>query len=269
MLSINLDGLENNVKPAMKNTMKYLQRAQDVFYSMTIPSDFSYASTLRGMPGTISNIHSRVSANERWLENAISNFSGAENSNSNLLNDISSLLEGLNFSEALKNISATTSNKEEESDPVGDFLNFLGDAWDTAGQAVIDFGNFLMDTGEMAAETASNIGNNFLSFLSGTWDTACDWGENVVNFFTNDVPAAISTLGGTISDGWSYLCENTILGDAIDLGLGIIASGVNTVFAALKGILSLFESLVDAAGIIQFLTQAPLLLRNRWNFIFI
>ena len=102
----------------------------------------------------------------------------------------------------------------------------------------------------------------FLSFLSGAWDTACDWGENVANFFTNDVPEMFNNAGGAISDGWSYLCENTILGDAIDLGRGIIASGGNTVFAFLKGLLSLGESLMDAATIIQFLTQAPIMLRN-------
>lgn len=245
MLSINLDGLESNVKPAMKNTMKYLQRAQDVFYSMTIPSDFSYASTLRGMPGTISNIHSRVSANERWLENAISNFSVAENSNSNLLNDISGLLDGLNFSEALKNISATTSNKEEESNPVVDFFNFLGDVLDTVGPAVTDFGNFLMNGVEMAAETASNIGNDFLSFLSGAWDTACDWGGNVINFFQNDLPVMIDDAGAAISNVWSYLCENTILGDIIDLGECVFASVINTLGAVFKGVVGLGESLFD------------------------
>lgn len=244
MLSINLDGLEDNVKPAMKNTMKYLQRAQDIFYSMTIPSDFSYASTLRSMPGTISNIHNRVNTNENWIENTISNFSETENNNSNLLNSISSLLDGLNVNEMLNN-TATISTKQEESDPIGDFLNFLSDTWDAAGQAVIDFGNLLMDAGEMATQTASNIGNEFLSFLSGAWDTACDWGENVANFFTNDVPEMFNNAGGAISDGWSYLCENTIVGDIVDFGECVFASAVNTLGGVFKGLAELGESLVD------------------------
>lgn len=249
MLSINLDGLEDNVKPAMKNTMKYLQRAQDIFYSMTIPSDFSYASTLRSMPGTISNIHNRVNTNENWIENTISNFSETENNNSNLLNSISSLLDGLNISEMLNN-TATIRKKQEESDPIGDFLNFLSDTWDAAGQAVIDFGNFLMDAGEVATQTASNIGNDFLSFLSGAWDTACNWGENVANFFTNDVPTAINELGGKISDVWNYLCENTILGDIIDFGECFIASAVNTLGAITKGLSGLVESLFDVVAVL-------------------
>ena len=99
MLSINLDGLEDDVRPLLQKTMTYLKNAQDILYSMAIPSDFSYNSTLRNMPGEVSYVYENVKGEEKWISEVISNFSSAESSNSSLIDSIANLLKDLEISQ--------------------------------------------------------------------------------------------------------------------------------------------------------------------------
>ncbi len=249
MLSINLEGLENYTRPAMLNTMKYLRRAQEIFYSMTIPNDFLYALTLRSMPNKISDINAKVDKSEKWVEEAIKNFSNAENSNNSVFDNAVNVLErfminiekGSSFNKNLLKKESTNENL------IVDFWNFISDWGDSTSEAL---GDWAIDMSEMIGETASSIGDGFISFLSDSWNTAAKMAEDFGSFLINDVPSAMNDLGGLLSDKWNYLCENTILGDVVDFGECIIASSANSLLGAFKGLCELEESLADVAVIL-------------------
>lgn len=244
MLSVNLDGLENDVKPLLQKTMTYLKNAQDILYFMAVPSDFSYNSTLRSMPETVGDIYKVVKNNEKWLSEAISNFSNAENSNSSLLDNIMSLFleltQGNNIEGGLK----------ETSNPVDDLLNFLSSTGDMAIDFFGSLGEFLMDSGEAAMVTASNMGEAFLSLLSDSWNTATGFAEDVSNFFKNDLPVMINDVGTAVFDFLDGLCEVPFVGPVFGFFESTSASIINLFGGVFKGLAGLGESLLDTLVLI-------------------
>ena len=245
MLSINLDGLEDDVRPLLQKTMTYLKNAQDILYSMAIPSDFSYNSTLRNMPGEVSYVYENVKGEEKWISEVISNFSSAESSNSSLIDSIANLLKDLEISQD-NNIEGGV---KENSNPVDDFFNMLSSAGDLAIDFLGNFGDFLMDSGEAAIATASNIGESFLSFLSDSWNTATGFAEDVSNFFKNDLPVMINDAGAAIFSFLDGLCEIPFIGPVFGFIEGATSSVINIFGGAFKGLAGLGESLIDIGAI--------------------
>lgn len=246
MLSINLDGLEDDVRPLLQKTMNYLKNVQDILYSIVIPSDFSYNSTLRNMPGEVSYIYENVKGEEKWISEVISNFSNAESSNSSLIDSIVNLLKELEISQG-NNIEGGV---KENSNPVDDFFNMLSSAGDLSIDFLDNFGDFLMDSGEVAIATASNIGESFLSFLSDGWNTAAGFAEDVSNFFKNDLPVMINDAGAAIFDFLDGLCEIPFIGPAFGFIESATSSVINLFGGAFKGLAGLGESLFDTGVIL-------------------
>ena len=85
---IDVDGLEDKVKPQIKNTRKYLELAKDTIRSMNIPSDFTERAKLMNMPQVISAIDGNISNVQRWLNEATDNFTSAESNNKGLVENL-------------------------------------------------------------------------------------------------------------------------------------------------------------------------------------
>lgn len=107
MLSIDIDGIEGKFKPAINNSIKYLESAQSVVSSIVIPSDFTYRSRLRTLSQNIINIDSRVTNIKNWVNSSISNFNKAERKNNNVFSSITNSysLSGFNTINKFNNIS--------------------------------------------------------------------------------------------------------------------------------------------------------------------
>ena len=88
MLSVDVSGLENNVIPQLKTSKEYLRVIQLLIMAINVPDDFSYGSTIHGMPSKISNIVDNLNNIENWIDKHISDFTNAENSNKNMLEKI-------------------------------------------------------------------------------------------------------------------------------------------------------------------------------------
>lgn len=249
MLSINLDGLENNVKPAMSNTMKYLKNAQDILYAIKVPSDFSYYSKLRNIPNTISDIYNNVNTQEKWLEDCINNFDNAENSNKGLLDNIASLIG--NFSFSIGENSSNTSDSNGSNTVLDDIANTFAEAKEIISNVIEgDFlGDLINDAGELASETASNISDNITSFFESAFSTGAQIVEGIENFFQNDVPNAIIAAGTVLSDTWQSFSEN-VLEPIGNFALSAVASLGNVVISVVKGLASLVEGLFDTIVIL-------------------
>ena len=98
MLSINVSGLKNNVIPQLKTSKEYLGAIQLLIMAIKVPDDFSYGSTIHGMPSKISNIIENLNNIENWIDKHIADFNNAENSNKNLLEKFLNNL-GIDFDE--------------------------------------------------------------------------------------------------------------------------------------------------------------------------
>ena len=192
MLSINLDGLENDVKPSMEKTMRYLQNAQDIISSIAIPSDFSYAGTLRSIPGVILDIYSQVNGSKKWLDECISNFDMAENKNKTLFGNIEDLLSSFNIFETSSQRMEKESSNNIIEDAVSGFFSTANDVLSTflesdlvegimaTGQEIMAstgavvsegweflFENILQPAGNIILGTGASVANVFISAVKG------------------------------------------------------------------------------------------------------
>lgn len=84
-LSLNINGLRNEVIPNIENCKNQLKYAEDILSSISIPTDFSYRSTLLAFPDRVRNAENTATQLNSWTQSVISNFSSAESKSMNQL----------------------------------------------------------------------------------------------------------------------------------------------------------------------------------------
>ena len=85
---IDVDRLEDEVKPQIKNARKYLELGKNSINSINIPNDFSYRTRLRNIPQSILEIDGRVNSIDKWLDRIINNLKNVENKNENVMGNL-------------------------------------------------------------------------------------------------------------------------------------------------------------------------------------
>lgn len=81
MLTFNSEGLNKDVKPAIKNSKASLKSARGTISSITVPSDFAYSAQIRNMSQNISEIESELDSIGTWVDDAVNKLIQAENIN--------------------------------------------------------------------------------------------------------------------------------------------------------------------------------------------
>ena len=88
MLSINLEGLNEEVIPAIKNTKKYLENARYILEKITVPNGFEYEAELRSVNRNIMTIEDEAYTIDKWLEGIIIDFNEAQEKTARMLDNI-------------------------------------------------------------------------------------------------------------------------------------------------------------------------------------
>lgn len=112
---IDVDGLEDKVKPQIKNTRKYLELAKDTIRAMNIPGDFSQRTQLLNMPQIISEIDARIRDVQKWLNDATDNFASAESNNKGLVENLISAIPTSIMSEKKSKANSNTISNEKSN----------------------------------------------------------------------------------------------------------------------------------------------------------
>lgn len=211
MLSIDLDGLEEKVKPAIDDTIRDLEKAQDTISAIKIPEDFQYGGRLKSIPSDIADICSKLEEAKKWLEDCIQKFDNAENSNKNVLSVIGDILL------SIMQIFGTNAQTAELQGEAGNSGGIL----DTVKQVISNVLNFGEDgisnvidvaesTGAKVAEVGEFLYNNV---IEPGWDIATATAASVAN-----------VVGGVLK-GLGQFVESLV--DVVVLG-GTVAATVQT-----------------------------------------
>lgn len=228
MLSIDVDNLNNNTKPAMTDTIKYLDNAKDVFSTMKIPSDFTYAKRLNSISSEISNMRGKINSIKKWTEESIEKFKQVENDNISLIASLGTSASGL----LEKSSNIWESSKEKE---------LLDGAKQTISNVLdFDLGEFVDSAKSVGAEIASDVKSSVSSLI----DTGAKIAGDIGNFFADKIGSGIDFVATKVTDVADFLYNNIIV-PGWDILKTVGASAANIVIGAVKGIGQLVESFVD------------------------
>lgn len=214
---IDVDGLEDKVKPQIKNTRKYLELGKNSINSINIPSDFSYRTRLRNIPQSILNIDARVNNIEKWIDTTINNFTNAETSNKGL---IESLLSVIPTSVMGGDVVATGGNAVSILNS-NDFIDEIKSSVKGAFDYVFS-GEWITDSIDMARKTASKIADKI--------ESAVSWAEDI----GAEIWEGLKATGASIANAVNGLVKG--LGQLIESLLDFIVmlvSGVGSIFTGL------------------------------------
>lgn len=156
MLSVDLEGLEDEVKPKMKATSKKLKSAASLLSGLIIPEDFKYRDKIKNMPDKIFNVEEEVSDTRKWLDTCITGFYNAEESNKsivdkiknftttnaeNFIDDVKTLINKVS-SEIVSNFESLLWNlfnfNQNVLDKASELANFTFNAIDKTGAKIVD-----------------------------------------------------------------------------------------------------------------------------------
>jgi len=93
-MKVDIDGLNDEVKPQLEKAIKKLDEAKNKLTGIDIPDDFYFYSKLSNMPQDISDINENIKNFEKWLDGKISGLGNAESSNKGLIDSILAALFG-------------------------------------------------------------------------------------------------------------------------------------------------------------------------------
>lgn len=241
MLSIDLDGLEDKVKPKLQSTMRYLKNAQNILYSINIPSDFAYNSDLRSMPRTISEINSEVNSNAVWVESVIENFDTAEGNNKGIFDEILQKVEEMCGIEDIfdytqmqinhlikmpgKRIDKYIDMKSEEEEfmltsPASYVEYKMMQKIFGTSYTLKDHKDYMKRRKEEKSDPVGDAWNAITGWVGDRWEDACC----------------------LVSDGWNWLMDETPVGT-------VVATAGNGIIAFYKGVANFGESLIDIGAI--------------------
>lgn len=297
MLTINVDGIEDNFKPAIKNSIKYLESAQSILSSIKIPADFYYSSRIKTLSQDLLNIDDRVIEIKKWVEEKIVSLNNLESNNKNLFNDIwssfgllgintfdgsdivDSLTSGKNAFESFSEIGSMlfTEVKYDLTSAVGtttDYLKMLGEEIieSELGEYILvpiyenvllpAYENIVVPVANEIVKTGATVVVGGTSILSG-----------FLNFFegafkneadSNELSSKVNnwlyedtSIGRAINDK-SYLKYDSETAISIQGGVETGCAAVSNFFVSLgEGIVSFGESLVDALAIAGTAVMTP------------
>ena len=263
MLSIDLDGLEDKVKPKLKSTMRYLKNAQNILYSINIPSDFAYNSVLRSMPRTISEINSEVNSNAVWVESVIENFDTVEGNNKGIFDEILQKAEEMCGIEDIfdytqmqinhlikmpgKLIDKYTDMKSEEEEfmlksPASYQVYKMMQKTFGTSYTLKDHKDYMKRMKEEKSDPVGDAWNAVTGWVGDRWDDATEWLGDRWDDTTEWLGDRWDDAGCLVSDGLNWLMDETPIGTGV-------ATFINAANAFGKGVLNLGESLVDIGAI--------------------
>lgn len=121
MLTVNIAGIEKNVKPQIKNSKKDIESAKRIISSISVPSDFSGSSKLKSLSSTLSQIEAQIDSATNWVDSFVEKFQRAENNINNILNSLLSKIPTQTLSKELakklKNPSSLLTTISSIKDP--------------------------------------------------------------------------------------------------------------------------------------------------------
>ncbi len=287
MLSVDVNNLENKVKPILRNGKKYLDDAKRYLNIASIPGDFTYASRLKRIPAEIFNIQTRIYSIEKWMDQSVNSFKNLENKNKNLVNSINASTKGMATSlksakirqagsgtvvdenavnvKIANNIVNTTKNtvynilsyKENNAISMKDVMKA------TSAQAVKSVANSMsksMITGTyIAGGVESTIVDNVINAIdkvgcvvSDTIDLVKDGASKAWNWTKEKASDAWDWAKEGVSSVWNWAKDG--ISDAWDWTKSAvkktIASVANVFIGVLKGLNSLVEAFTDIIAIV-------------------
>ena len=284
MLTINIDGIESNVKPAIRNSIIKLESAQVILSSLKIPDDFIYSSKIKTLSQDLLSIENRIIEIKKWVGEQIVLMNIIENRNKNLIEGIGDLYDPLDFNTVQegKNANSLTSNNGLEG-----IITSLYAQYELAKYSVTNAKEVIVDNykllGEEIAEKdfvkyflnplyKSTVGWAYENVVAPTMDTMKKTGATVVVGGTSMATGIFNFLEGSITNktgsnkisssinNWLYeetkigkkINENSYIKYDSDTALKIQnvtetgCAGVATVFVSVaEGILSFGENIVD------------------------
>lgn len=101
MLSINIDSIEKNVKPQIKNSKKDLESAKKIISSINVPTDFSGSSKIKSLPSTLAKIETEIDNATKCVNSIIEKFQQAERNANNTLYTLLAKMTSLGLSNEL------------------------------------------------------------------------------------------------------------------------------------------------------------------------
>lgn len=277
-MRINVSGMNSKVKPKLNNGSTYLNRAADIISSLSIPSDFSYYSRLRGMAQDIRTVRKNVNNVNKWVGQVVNKFQAVEKKNSSSINSLLNKLGKISVTKgnigqavtvtagtAVYNMAINYDNVVQKGynlaetivNDVKSGLNSLGakisSAWESfQSKAEKTAVNFLKETKAKISQVTTGMINEvskgvdklkegITTFAKKGWNKICEVGQSVKD--------GLSKVGACISEGWNSFC--TDIAPKIWEGIKTTAASIaNVVGGVLKGIGQFAESLVDVVSII-------------------
>jgi len=270
---IDLDRLEDEVKPQIKNTRKHLESGYDSLNSISIPSDFSHRSKLINVSQAILDINDRVYSIGSWIDTQINNFSDAEYSNKGLMENLGnasliSSLDGNTYSFGVNGEIAL-----EEKNIFEKVEDKLENAAYKLGKDLFDTGCKIGDWAESAysyvasgelIDDAKYIGAKVVDGFEFVYNKIEDWSESAYNYVESG--ELIDDAKYIAKSAYDYVESGELLNDAKDIarktGAKVVeiweapwevkvASAVNAVGAVIKGVGKFGELLDDFYKILQ------------------
>ena len=229
MLSVDLEGLEDEVKPKMKETSKKLKNVASLLSELIIPDDFKYRDKVKGMPDKIFDVDDEVREDQKWLDMCITGFYNAEGSNKSIIDKIGNFAStsAENFASDANSLITKASSKissagesimwdvfglnENILDKACDILDYAGDAIKDTGAAVINVGKYLYDKAQPVIDIAKKVGASIANVFAGLVKGIGKVLEGLLDFATM-VGSVILTQYTVPIDmvrmGFSYLTGN-------------------------------------------------------------
>ena len=229
MLSVDLEGLEDEVKPKMKETSKKLRSVAVLLSDLVIPEDFKYRDKIKNMPDKIFNVEEDVKDDQKWLDTCITGFYNAEGSNKSIIDRIGNLASttagnfvdntGSLLTRAFSKVSSTEENimweafglNENLLDKAGDILDYTGDALKYVGAKIGEGVNYLYDKAKPVIDEAKKVGasiaNTAIGLIKGVGkvlEGIFDFGVMAGSLIASQYTAPLDM----VRMGFSYLTGN-------------------------------------------------------------
>lgn len=251
-MQIDVNNLESQVKPIIRNGRKYIEDAKSFLWGLKIPSDFSYATRLKRIPTDISNVQNEINNIQNWIEKAIDSFKNAENKNKNLINSINAstkTLETNNKKSNIENINSAIQdevNIEDVNRLVNSTKKLTSNVLNYKENHPIKINDISKATG--AKTTYYSVDNNFEAALM-TGAFIANGSESKIKARVEDKLGGLGTL---ISGAWEGLTK--IASDIGNVAKRTAASVSNVVIGFGKGVCNFFEGLAKVGCMVQTAT---------------
>lgn len=260
MIYFDEDGLENEVESSLSNTQNYLENANRILQSITIPTSFSCMSVLKSMPREVTYIYNEVKSYMSWVKDVVLRFKNLEIENKSIINTSFAMIDfsrGLFGKEILKEKLKQKEKKLKEIFSLNSLVNEFSGFFDIL---------FSSNNEKIANQTGSTVSEDVGLFFLDLIKTGSNIASNVNNFFQNDLPNFINDFftetRSFISGAVDCLYENVLqpIGNFVS---STVATVGNVGVSLVKGLSNLGESLFDGAVILG--TEAGTVLTGAWD----